>query len=46
MLKNRISELKKQLSEKNAVIEFLTSQFITIPPDISTNKNISDNNSY
>ena len=40
------SELEKQLSEKNAVIDFLTSQPITKPLDTSTNKNISDNNSY
>ena len=46
MSKNRISELEKQLSEKNAVIDFLTSQFITKPLDISTNKNISDNNNH
>ena len=43
MLKNRISELEKQLSEKNAVIDFLTSQFITKPLNTSTN-NISGNN--
>ena len=43
-LKNRISELEKQLSEKNAVIDFLTSQLITKPLDTCTNKNISDNN--
>ena len=29
MLKNRISELEKQLSGKNAVVDFLTSQVIT-----------------
>ena len=45
MLKNQISELEKQLSEKNAVIDFLTSQFITKPLDTSTN-NISDNNNH
>ena len=44
-LKNRFSELEKQLSEKNAVIDFLTSHFITKPFDTSTN-NISDNNNY
>ena len=44
-LKNRFSELTKQLSEKNAVIDFLTSHFITKPFDTSTN-NISDNNNY
>ena len=43
MLKNPISELEKQLSEKNAVIDFLTSQLITKPLDTSTNKNIIDN---
>ena len=44
--KNRISELEKQVSEKNAVIDFLTSQFITKPLDTSTNKNLSDNNNH
>ena len=38
--------MEKQLSEKNAVADFLTSQFITKPLDTSTNKNISDNNNY
>ena len=46
MLKNRISELEKQVSEKNAVIDFLTSQFITKPLDTSTNKNVGDNNNH
>ena len=35
MLKNGISEMEKQLSEKNAIIDFLTSQFITKPLDTS-----------
>ena len=43
MLKNRISEL--ELSEKNAVIDFLTSQFIIKPLDTSMN-NIIDNNNH
>ena len=38
--------MEKQLSEKNAIIDFLTSQFITKPLDTSTNKNISDNNNH
>ena len=46
MLKNPISELEKQLSEKNAVIDFFTSQFITKPLDTSTDKNISYNNNH
>ena len=46
MVKNRISELEKELSEKNAVIDFLTLQFIIKPLDTSTNKNISDNNNH
>ena len=46
MSKNQISELEKELSEKNAVIDFLTSQFITKPLDTSTNKNISHNNNH
>ena len=45
MLKNWFSELEKQLSEKNAVIDFLTSQVITKPLDTSTN-NISDNDNH
>ena len=45
MLKNRVSELEKQISEKKALIDFLTSQFITKPFNTSTN-NISDNNNY
>ena len=44
MLKNWIWELEKQLSEKNAATDSLTSQFITKPLHTSTNKNISDNN--
>ena len=46
MLKKRISELEKQLFEKSAIIDFLTSQFIIKPLDTSTNKNISDNNHH
>ena len=38
-LKNWISELKKQLSEKNAIIDFLTSQLITEPRDATKNIN-------
>ena len=45
-LKNWISELEKQLSEKNAVIDFLTTQLITKHLDTSTNKDISDNNNH
>ena len=46
MLKNRISELEKQLSKKKAVIDFLASQFIIKPLDTFTNNNISDNNNH
>ena len=46
MLKNRISELEKQLSKKKAVIDFLASQFITKPLNTFTNNNISDNNNH
>ena len=45
-LKNRISELEKQLSEKNALIDLSTSKFITKPLDTFTNKNISDDNNH
>ena len=46
MLKNRISELEKQLSKKKAVIDFLASQFITKPLNTLTNNNITDNNNH
>ena len=41
-LKNRISELEKQLADKNAIIEFLSAQIISKPPD-KTRKDSSDN---
>ena len=33
LLKNRISELEKQLADKNAIIDFLSLQIINKPPD-------------
>ena len=45
LLKNRISELEKQLAEKNAIIEFLSAQIISKPPD-KTRKDSSDNYRY
>ena len=42
LLKNRISELEKQLADKNAIIEFLSAQIISKPPD-KTHKDSSDN---
>ena len=42
LLKNRISELEKQLADKNAMIEFLSAQIIFKPPD-KTRKDSSDN---
>ena len=42
LLKNRISELEKQLADKNAMIEFLSAQIISKPPD-KTRKDSSDN---
>ena len=41
-LKNRISELEKQLADKYAIIEFLSAQIISKPPD-KTRKDSSDN---
>ena len=38
LLKSRISELEKQLLEKNAVINFLTLQSISKPQDKTTCK--------
>ena len=42
LLKNRISELEKQLTDKNAIIEFLSAQIISKPPD-KTCKDSIDN---
>ena len=42
LLKNWISELEKQLADKNAIIEFLYAQIISKPPD-KTRKDSSDN---
>ena len=47
ILKNRILELEKQLSEKNTIIDFLTKQLVANSHDISKNKcshNIIDRN--
>ena len=42
LLQNRISELEKQLPDKNAIIDFLSAQFISKTPDLQKNKR-SDN---
>ena len=42
LLKKRISELERQLSEKNAITEFLSAQIIAKPPDTKS-INRSDN---
>ena len=42
LLKNRISKLEKELADKNAIIEFLSAQIISKPPD-KTRKDSSDN---
>ena len=42
LLKNRVSELEKQLADKNAIIEFLSAQIISKPPD-KTRKDSSNN---
>ena len=47
ILKNRILELEKQLSEKNTIIDFLTKQLIADSHDISKSKcshNLIDRN--
>ena len=46
LLKTRISELEKQLSEKNAIIDFLTTQLITNPPVTSTNNKRNNNDHH
>ena len=38
ILKNRILELEKQLSEKNTIIDFLTKQLVANSHDISKSK--------
>ena len=38
VLKNRILELKKQLSEKNTITDFLTEQLVANSQDISKSK--------
>ena len=38
ILKNRILELEKQLSEKNTIIDFLTKQLVANSHDISKGK--------
>ena len=35
VLKNKISGLEKQLSEKNTIIDFLTTQLVANPQDTS-----------
>ena len=45
LLKNLISELEKQLSEKNALKDFLTSQLIAAKPRDAT-KNINSSHKY
>ena len=42
LLKSQISESEKQLADKNAIIEFLSVQIISKPPD-KTRKDSSDN---
>ena len=42
---NVLSELEKQLSEKNAIIDFLTSQLITAKP-LDATKNINSSRKY
>ena len=43
LLKNRISDLEKQLTEKNAIINFLTTQLVTKSQDKSVHNNIRNN---
>ena len=42
LLKNRISELEKQIADKNDIIDFLSAQIISKSPDLQKNKR-SDN---
>ena len=39
LLKNRISELENQLTEKNAIISYLTTQLVTKSKNTSVNQN-------
>ena len=40
LLKNRISEWEKQLEDKNAIIDFLSAQIISKPPDLQKYKRV------
>ena len=42
LLKSRISELEKQLADKNAIVDFLSAQIISTPPDLQKNKSHID----
>ena len=42
LIKNEASELEKQLADKNPIIDFLSAQIISKPPDLQKNKR-SDN---
>ena len=43
LLKNRILDLEKQLTEKNAIINFLTTQLVTKSQDTSVHNNFRNN---
>ena len=43
LLKNRISDLEKQLTEKNVIINFLTTQLVTKSQDTSVHNNFRNN---
>ena len=43
LLKNRISDMEKQLTEKNAIINFLTTQLVTKSQDMSVHNNVRNN---
>ena len=43
LLKNRILDLEKQLTEKNVIINFLTTQLVTKSQDTSVHNNIRNN---
>ena len=40
LLKNWIAELEKQLAGKNAIIDFLSAQIISKPPDLRKIKEV------
>ena len=46
LMKNRISEEEKQFPDKNTIIDFLSAQIISKPPDLQKNKRSNSKSDY